>query len=336
MVPRHLLEQVHALQHDTGAVHDAIEWVFGHLDRQVRLVGEQLGKSLEQRTPTRQEDSVLHQVGREFGFDFLEHVRHRVEKLMERGAQPHPDVLVGHRQRGRREPGKIPPADLHAARLRARSGAAERHLDSLSRPFSHEQAMGPAQVFDDALGEHVPGGTHRGAGSDPRKGNHRDVGRSTADVDDATPDGGRDVQSGADGGGDRLLHEEYLAGPRPQHAVPHRPTFHRRDSERHTDHHAGGGPPAPAQRLLHEVADHPLGSLEIGDHPVLHGADGLDVVGGLADHVVRLDPDRFHPFRDRIHGHHGRLAQNDPRLLGVDQGVGGPEVYRQINGEETE
>ena len=49
--------------------------------------------------------------------------------------------------------------------------------------------------------------------------------------------------------------------------------------------------PRPRMHPADEVLDHLLGDLEVGDDAVAQGADGLDVAGRAADHLLGLVAD---------------------------------------------
>ena len=91
-----------------------------------------------------------------------------------------------------------------------------------------------------------------------------------------------------------------------------------------------------AVRLLDEVVEHPLGDLEVGDDAVLHGADRDDVAGRAAEHLLGGAADGLHLVRDLVHGHDGRLAHDDSAALGEHERVRGPEVDREVGGEDRE
>jgi hypothetical protein len=86
---------------------------------------------------------------------------------------------------------------------------------------------------------------------------------------------------------------------------------------------------------LDELLEHLLGDGEVGDHAVLHRADGLDVAGHLAEHGLgflahRLDGlfavgAAFVADRD-----HRGLVEHDALAAHVDQGVGGAEVDGEV------
>ena len=107
----------------------------------------------------------------------------------------------------------------------------------------------------------------------------------------------------------------------------------------HADDDARAGREQPrVVHLLDELLEHLLGDGEVGDHAVLHRADGGDVARRLAEHLLGRHADRL----DRLlgvgpafgaNGDHRGLVQHDALAAHVDQGVGGAEVDRQIVGE---
>jgi hypothetical protein len=89
----------------------------------------------------------------------------------------------------------------------------------------------------------------------------------------------------------------------------------------------------PPVHLLDEVAQHPLGDVEVGDDAVLQWPDRDDVARGPADH----------PFGFDTHGHDlavvgverddGGLVEHDPPAPHVHKRVGGTEVHRHVAAE---
>ena len=88
--------------------------------------------------------------------------------------------------------------------------------------------------------------------------------------------------------------------------------------------------------LLDEVAQHPLGDVEVGDDTVLQRPDRHDVARRPADHPFRLDTDRDDLAGIGIECHHRRFIQRDPPPADVHQGVRGTEVDRHVTAEERQ
>jgi hypothetical protein len=143
-------------------------------------------------------------------------------------------------------------------------------------------------------------------------------------------------QPGADRGRHRLLDEVNAAGPGLAPGFLHRALLHAGDPGRHRHHQPRlGQVPAPVH-LLDEVAQHPLGDIEVGDDPVLQRPDRDDVPRRPADHPFCLDADRNDLAGIGVERHHRRFIQRDPPPADVHQGVRGTEVDRHVTAEERQ
>ncbi len=107
------------------------------------------------------------------------------------------------------------------------------------------------------------------------------------------------------------------------------------DPRRDADDHPGLCEPALVDPL-DEVAEHLLADLEVRDHPVFERTYRLDVARRPADHPLRLCTDCERPAVFDVHGHDGRLVQDDPASTHVDEGVRGAEVDGHIATEQEE
>ncbi len=90
-------------------------------------------------------------------------------------------------------------------------------------------------------------------------------------------------------------------------------------------------------RLDHpdHALDHFLGRLEIGDHTIAQRANGLDVLVGLAMHLLGLSTHGDDLPGGAVDGHDARFVHHDLVVVD-DQGVRGTEVDRDLLGEEVE
>ena len=84
------------------------------------------------------------------------------------------------------------------------------------------------------------------------------------------------------------------------------------------------------RRLADEVTEHRLGDDVVGDDPVLHRPDGLDVAGRPADHLAGFLAHRHDPVvvGDR---HDAWFGDDDALALDVDEDVGGAEVDADLH-----
>ena len=76
--------------------------------------------------------------------------------------------------------------------------------------------------------------------------------------------------------------------------------------------------------------------LEVGDDAVLHRPDRDDVPGRAPEHLLGFATDGLDLPGLLVHRDDGGLADDDPAPLRVDQGVGGPEVDREVVREDRE
>src|SRR3954471_20499461 len=140
--------------------------------------------------------------------------------------------------------------------------------------------------------------------------------------------------AGADRRGHGLLDDVDLARARLVAGVLDRALLDAGDAGRHADDDARLGEVAAAVQLLDEVAEHPLGRLEVGDDAVLQRPDRHDVAGGAADHPLRLGADGEDPGGVGVDRDHARLVEHDALAADVDEGVGGAEVHGHVSTEE--
>ena len=86
-------------------------------------------------------------------------------------------------------------------------------------------------------------------------------------------------------------------------------------------------------RLLHEVREHLLGGVEVGDHAAADRPHRADVRRRASDHVTRVQADRFDGPRRGIERHDRRLVDDDTASAREHAGIGGTEVNCQIAAE---
>ena len=145
---------------------------------------------------------------------------------------------------------------------------------------------------------------------------------------------------GADRRRHRLLDQPHFACAGVGGGVADRAALDAGRARRHAHHHLGlaAEAAAAADRLGHEMLDHLLGDLEVGDHPVAQRADGAEVGRRLAEHQLGIVADRADLGQAIaiFERDHRRLLDDDAAIAQVDDGVGGAEVDRQIARAEIE
>ena len=85
-----------------------------------------------------------------------------------------------------------------------------------------------------------------------------------------------------------------------------------------------------AMNAADELAQHLLGDLQVGDHPVAERPAGRDRRRRAADHALGLVPDREHAAGLGVLGHDGGLRDGDPVPADVNQRVRGSEIDREV------
>ena len=97
------------------------------------------------------------------------------------------------------------------------------------------------------------------------------------------------INACADGSRHRLLDQVDLTGAGLDTRVNDRALLDLRDTRGHTDHQTGfeevGG-----SDFTDKFPQHPLGHIVVGNNALPQGADGNDVAGGTAQHILRLSP----------------------------------------------
>jgi len=74
-------------------------------------------------------------------------------------------------------------------------------------------------------------------------------------------------------------------------------------------------------RLQDEIIEHPLGDFEVGDHAILHWADGYNVSRRSPDHLFGFLAHGFDIARILVYGDNRWLIHHDPFALCEYQGV---------------
>ena len=77
---------------------------------------------------------------------------------------------------------------------------------------------------------------------------------------------------------------------------------------------------------LQEVAQHFLGHVEVGDHPILERPDRDDALGRAPEHALCFEPDSLDFSGRSLERHDRRLIKHDAFALDVNQGVGRAKI----------
>jgi hypothetical protein len=139
--------------------------------------------------------------------------------------------------------------------------------------------------------------------------------------------------------GSSIRYTSEAPAPRADSRMARRSTWVRAAGHADDDARAGAQDAARVHHL-DELLEHLLGDREVGDDAVLHGPDGFDVAGHLAQHGLGFlahGLDGLLALRATFvaNGNHRGLVQNDALATHVNQRVGGAQVNGQVGGEIT-
>lgn len=185
-----------------------------------------------------------------------------------------------------------------------------------------------------ALSSSSPHDADRLGSDDSAQRDDRDLGGAATDVDDHVAGGLVDRQPGTDGRGHGLLDDVHLACTGLRRCLDDGASLDPGDAGGHADDDSRAGQVTSLVDLQDEVAEHPLGDLEVGDHAVLQGPYGNDVARCTPDHLLGLGADRQDAAGVGVDGHDGRLVQDDAAPPDVHQRVGSPEVDSHVTADE--
>ncbi len=88
-----------------------------------------------------------------------------------------------------------------------------------------------------------------------------------------------------------------------------------------------------------EILQHGFGGLEIRDHAVFHGPDGLNILGRSSQHLLGLcayGDDPVDAAMLHFHCNDRGLRKNNALVAGVYQGVCSAQINGKITGEHPE
>ena len=282
----------------------------GHADAVGGDIGHQLGRRALQHAVDGLQDA---------GGDLLEGLDH-----LGGGDGEHPGQ-AGH---------EAAALDLEGLLLGPGEDAADLHLDLFRSTFADEHVVLPAYVLDNGLVELVARDLDGGGFHDAAQGDDGDIGGAAADVHDHVAVGFGDVDARADGGGQGLLNEKDPPGAGLNARVHHGALLHLGDAGGHADDHPGleetegGG-------LSDKLLEHPLGHVEVGDDALPQGADGHDVAGGTAQHLLGVGAHLQQGALVLVHGHHGGLPQHHALALDVYENGSGTQIDTDVFCEHT-
>src|SRR5690606_11446386 len=331
---QHLLQRLELLDALAGAERHAVQRVLGDVDRHAGLTAQPFVEAAQQRSAAGQDDAPVHDVAGQLRRAFVEGRLHGVhdgvDGLLDRLAH-----FGGGDDDGLGQPGdEVPAADLGVLVGVQVVRRTDRDLDLFGRPLTQQQRVLLLDVLDDRVVQLVARDADGLGGDDAAEGADRDLRGAAADVHHHRARGPVGRQAGTDGSGDGLLEDVQLTGAGLGRGLDDGAALDAGEARGHTDDSPRTSQIPPLVDLQDEVAEHPLGDLEVGDDAVLQRTHGDDVSRRATDHLLRFGTDREDATGIGVDRYDGRLVEYDPATPDVHQRVGGPEVDSHVTADE--
>src|SRR6185503_11475053 len=209
-------------------------------------------------------------------------------------------------------------------------------LDLLRRRLADEEVVVLPHELHDRNIELVAAGADRRIAHNAGERDDRDLRCATADVDDHVAGRRLDGEADTDCRGHGLSNHEYFFGTGTQRRVAHRTLLHFGDTRGYTDDDPGFHlEDVVLDDEREEIPQHLLGHVEVGDDAILHRTNGDHAFRRASEHSFRLEPDALDLLGLAVDGDDGRLVQDDPLTLHIDESIRRAEVDTdRIRGEK--
>ena len=226
--------------------------------------------------------------------------------------------------------GEVASLDLLNADIGPLDDTADAALELLGSTETDEQIVLAANKLDDGLIEAGARDLDGLAFHHAAAGDHCDLRRAAADVDDHVPVGLGDVNARAHGGGNGGLQQVDLARARLNGGVDDGALLHAGDGAWHTGQHAGfeeaeGGDAAD------KLAQHLGSDLIVRDDAGVDRMNGHDVGGGAAQHFLGVLADLQNLAAELVHCHDGGFPGHNALALLEQQRGRGAQVDSYIS-----
>ncbi len=262
-----------------------VKRVFGHQHRQAGFLGQQAVQVAQQGAAAGEHHAAFGDVGAQFGRGLLQRVLDRRYDVVQRIGQRFQDFVGGDGERARHAFGEVAALDFHFLDFAAGEGRADVLLDGFRGGLADQHAVVAADVADDGLVELVAADPNAALVDHAAQRDHAHFGRAAADVHHHGAGRFGNRQAGADGGRHGLLDQVHLAGAGAERGLADGAALHLGGAAGNADDDSWRGlQDGPGMDHLDELLEHLLGDGEVGDHAVLHGADGFDIARHLAQH----------------------------------------------------
>ena len=308
-----------------------MQGVFGNVEGDVYLVRQTLVQSAQQGTSSGQVDTVVHDVGIEFGWRVFERAEHGGFYFRDRLLQAVCYFLVAHGHLHRQCGDAVRSVhDVVFGCVLAQFGECGSHvnLDTFGHAFAHLDVVLAAHVLLYVGSEVVAGDAYGVVAHDASERDDGNFGRASAYVDNHVALRCFDVDADADGCRHGFEDEVDVTSAGVFGRVAHGTQFYFRTARRHSDDHTQRRREESSLAVdhLHQSAYHLLTGIEVGNHAVAQRADGAYVLVCLFVHHLGLFAHGNHLVRAAVEGHYRRLVHHNLAVAG-DDGVGRAQVH---------
>src|SRR5690606_31984608 len=132
--------------------------------------------------------------------------------------------------------------------------------------------------------------------------------------------------------------QKYFARAGTQGRLTNRAALDLSGFARYADQHTRTGlQEAIFMHLVDEVLEHFFADAEVGDHPILHRADGIDVARRTTEHALGFGAHCNHTFliAAAANGYDRGFVKHDAAFAHINQGIGCAQVDREIAGKHA-
>jgi hypothetical protein len=327
----------HLFQRDAAASYHTGQRVFGHQHRQAGFFGQQTVQVTQQGATAGEHHAAVGNVGTQFGWRLFQCVFNSRDDVVDGVGQRFQNFIAGNGKTAWHALRQVAPAHFHLSDFTPRESRANILLDSFCRGFPNQHAVVTADVVDDGIVKTVTPYAHAALVNHAAKRNHADLGGSATNVDDHRSRCFGHGQTCTDGRCHGFLYQVHIAGAGTQGTFANGAPLYLGRTAGYTNDDARARPKDGARmNHLDKLLEHLLGDREIGNHPVFHGANGLNIARNLAQHGLGFLANGLNGLFALwatlvADGHHRRLIEHDALVAYVNQGIGGAKVDGQVS-----
>ena len=285
------------------------------MERDTYLIGQALIQPTHQGTTTCQVNTVTNNIGIQFGGSLFQCTQDSRFHLGNRFFQTVGNFLVRNRYLHRKGRHLIRTMH-HIVRRRILQRSKRRthiYLNHFGRTFAHLHIVLSAHVLHDVGRKVVSGNTDRLVGNNTAQRNNRNFGSTPTYIHNHVTLGRFHIDTDTDCRSHRFVNHVYIATSGMLGRVAYSTQFHFGTARRNTNHHPQRRrkPTAFGVYHLNHAANHLLGRIEVGNHPVAKRTDGPDVLVGLTMHLTCLFPYSQHLVGTAVQGNHRRFVHHN-------------------------